>query len=167
MAQSATLSDFAGKRVELVRYNADGEGEYTTEGTVETASEAGIAFKPKGTSTLDVVTPDEIVSINLAPEKLKDVTRRRLNPVDLGKTRQHLADRHGISVEWCNSNTEVFAKEYHDGIDHDDLSHYHAEPEKKDDTPEVNEAGEVEDVEPDDDELAELAAEAESLEDED
>jgi len=41
--------------------------------------------------------------------------------------RQHLADRHGLSISVLNRITEDAAREVHDGIDHGDLGHRHGD----------------------------------------
>lgn len=120
----ADLVKANGKRVVLHVVQEDGTLQ-EIEGKIEAASEAGIAFKPKGKSSLDLLEPNKIEELQVAPEKPKAVTRKKLKPIELGQARQHLADRHGISMEWLKNNTEEAAFAYHEQLDHADLGHKH------------------------------------------
>ena len=95
-------------------------------GTIRAATVAGVPYKQKGKSDLKLTTYDKIEEISLAPEKAKSVTRKRLDPIELGKARQHLVDRHGVSVAWAKDASEQDAFNYHSDLSHDDLGHYHA-----------------------------------------
>lgn len=98
------------------------------EGKIKAASEAGVAFKPKGKSGVDLLMVAQIEEIAAAPTKPKNVTQKKIKPVPEGGMRQHLADRHGISLKWCKDNTEEAAVEFHNTLDHTDLGHLHVEP---------------------------------------
>lgn len=96
-------------------------------GTIKAATVAGVPFKRKGQSGLELTSVNKIEEIALAPAKVKSVTRKRLDPIELGKARQHLVDRHGVTVSWAKDAAEKDAFDYHATLDHDDLGHYHAE----------------------------------------
>lgn len=118
------LSEYVNKRVILHVIQNDGSTQ-EIEGKVEAASEAGMAFKEKGKSSLELYMPGQIAEIQRAPEKPKQVIRKRVNPVQLGQARQHLVDRHGVPISWAKDNTEEAAFEYHEQLDHSDLGHKH------------------------------------------
>lgn len=115
-----------GKRVVIHLVEADGSLR-EVEGKIEAASEAGFAFKEKGKSSLDLYEPDRVEEIRVAPAKPKSVLQKKLKPIELGQARQHLADRHGVSMAWLKENTEEAAFQYHQGLDHSDLGHRHEE----------------------------------------
>lgn len=113
-----------GKRVVLHLKQADNTL-VELEGKIEAASEAGFAFKEKGKSSLDLYDSAQVEEIQVAPEKPKSIPQKKLKPIDVGQARQHLADRHGISMKWIKENTEQAAFAYHQTIDHRDLGHRH------------------------------------------
>lgn len=105
-------------------------------GTVKAASAAGVAFKPKGQSSVKLLELREILAGEAAPEKPKPITQSKQKPVPEGQMRRHLATYHGISLKWCREATEEQAVEFHNGVDHSDLGHKHvAEEEKKEEAP--------------------------------
>lgn len=118
------------------------------EGKIEAASEAGLAFKEKGKSNLDLYLPNQIEEIQAAPEKPKQVSQKKLKPIDLGQARQHLVDRHGVTLSWAKEADEQKAFDYHQNLDHADLGHRHEVPEVTErdkalaDTPEEESDGE-------------------------
>lgn len=115
-----SLTELTGKSVTITL--AEGG---TVEGKIEAASEAGIAFKEKGKGKLDLYMPDQISGVEVAPEKPKAVTQKKLKPIELGQARQHLLDRHGVTLTWAKDADEKAAFEYHQGLDHSDLGHKH------------------------------------------
>lgn len=124
------LEKFSGKRVVLHVQQEDGTLA-EIEGKVEAASAAGIAFKAKGKSNIDLVEPSQIEEIQAAPETPKKPTRKRRNLVEKGKAIQHLLDMHGVPLSWAKEATEEQAFEYHEGLDHSDLGHYHKAAKEK------------------------------------
>lgn len=100
------------------------------EGKIEAASEAGLAFKEKGKSNLDLYLPGQVESLQAAPDKPKPVSQKKLKPITLGQARQHLLDRHGVPLDWAKQNSEEAAFEYHKTLDHANLGHVHVEPEQ-------------------------------------
>jgi hypothetical protein len=132
-----TLADFAGKQVILHRIKEDGSIE-ELEGKVEDASEVGMAFKPKGKRDVDLVLPDEIEEISLAPTKPKTLSQKKLKPIAENAARQHLLDRHGYDRSVVNEMSDEQAFAEHNDIDHDDLGHRHEAEDEGDD----DEAGE-------------------------
>lgn len=98
------------------------------EGKIEAASEAGLAFKEKGKSSLDLYEPQQIEEISAAPERPKPVTQKKVKPIELGQARQHLVDRHGVALSWAKEADEQAAFEYHEQLDHTDLGHKHVAP---------------------------------------
>lgn len=129
------LVELTGKDVTLTLTEGN-----TLEGKVEAASEAGIAFKEKGKGKLDLYTPDQITGVEAAPEKPKPVTQKKLKPIALGQARQHLLDRHGVTLAWAKDADEQAAFEYHQGLDHSDLGHKHEEKEAAGSEPTGDEA---------------------------
>jgi hypothetical protein len=107
------------------------------EGRIKAATIAGVPFKPKGKSGVGLLTVDQIEEASLAPVKPKSVLQKKLKPIADGQMRQHLADRHGISLKWCREATEEQAVEYHNTLDHADLGHKHVEPKADDERQEA------------------------------
>jgi hypothetical protein len=101
------------------------------EGKVEAASAAGMAFKEKGKSKLDLVMPEQIEEITLAPTKPKSVLQKKLKPIEEAQARQHLVDRHGVPLSWAKENTDQDAFAYHESLDHSNLGHKHVAEEVK------------------------------------
>ena len=124
-----TLADFQDKKVILVLEGEDQNYEF--EGLVEAASEAALGFKEKGKRDMVIIEPKQIVEISLAPEKAKKITQKKMNLVKEGNVRQHLSDRHGLTLEEVNRMSEEDAVKYHDGIDHKVLGHRHEAPAKE------------------------------------
>lgn len=102
-----------------------------TTGTIKAATVAGVAFKEKGKSGLDLLTVDKIEEIDYAPIKQKSVTQKKVKPIEFGQARQHLIDRHGVELSWAKDADEKSAFEYHEGLDHTNLGHVHVVAEKK------------------------------------
>lgn len=127
-------AELANKKVTVVRNlsepDADGNGTVEIEGTVQVANEMGILIKPKGKVTFDLIGLAEIEDVYLTPDKDKDFVASKLKPVEPGKMRRHLLDRHGVALAWANQATEEEAVAYHDSLDHKgaDLGHIHVEP---------------------------------------
>ena len=107
-----------------------------TEGKIKAASEAGVAFKPKGKSGVDLLMVAQIEEIAAAPSKPKSIAQKKIKPVPEGGMRQHLADKHGISLKWCRDSTEEAAVEFHNSLDHADLGHVHVEAAKAEESSE-------------------------------
>lgn len=130
-ASELELVDYDGKKVELFLVGEEGEA---ITGTVASASPEMIAFKEKGKSHLKLVKRDDIADIRIAPEAEPEMKARRLNIVNLDTVKRHLVDRHGYSLADINAMSPEDALEFHDGLDHSPLSHFHADPPaKKDD----------------------------------
>lgn len=128
-----TLAEFDGKQVILHRIQEDGSAE-ELEGKIEAASPAGIAFKEKGRRDVDLVMPDEIDNIELAPEKPKTIVQKKLKPVTINNVRQHLVDRHGFARSQANGLSDDDAYEIHEAIDHSDLGHKHVAEEEEEES---------------------------------
>lgn len=124
------LTGFQGKRVVLHVIAEDGSVT-EVEGKIEAASEAGVAFKEKGKSGLELYIPEQIESIQPAPDRPKAVARKKMKPVARGAVRQHLLDRHGVQLSWAKAANEDDAFAYHESLDHTDLGHHHVEPEEQ------------------------------------
>lgn len=122
----ATLDGFTGKRVTLT-FNKDGE-QVVQEGRVEMGAAIGLMFKEKGKSNVQLIEADSIVAVSELATREPKVTVKTLQPIAEGRVRQHLADRHGYTVEQANGLTEAQAKVEHDGIDHSTLAHKHEVP---------------------------------------
>lgn len=121
------------KKVVIVKNTTDDKGQPTTEeveGTVQASNPLGILIKPKGKVNFDLIELKDIEEVYTPAEGDKKFTRSRLKPVEEGKMRRHLLDRHAVNLEWVNSVSEEDAVKYHDSLDHEklDLGHYHKAP---------------------------------------
>jgi hypothetical protein len=112
-------------KVKLDEPNAEGATLVEVEGLALAANELGVLLKPKGRTKAELVEADKIESIEFAPEKARAIKPISLKVVAYGDARKHLGDRHGTSVAWLNDATEASALDYHQGLDHGDLSHNH------------------------------------------
>lgn len=121
---ATTLESFSGKQVILTVAGEDGDAK-EFEGKVEAASEYGMAFKEKGKRDSDLVEPNQIIEIALAPVKPKTLAQKKLKEVTESTARQHLLDRHGYERSVVNKMTDEQAFSEHNDIDHDDLGHKH------------------------------------------
>jgi hypothetical protein len=122
---------YVGKRVVLTRNlkEANDKGELAEEldGTLVAANSKGVMFTPKGQTKADIIAADEIEEVRLAPDKAKKLTAKKLQPVELGKARAHLLERHGLKLDDVNKLTEEDAFSYHAQLDHValNLGHVH------------------------------------------
>lgn len=124
------IQNFVGKDVILHVALPDGKQD-EREGVIKMATSAGIVFRPRGSSNVELVQPGDAVEVALAPAKIKPVVRKRLDPIELGKARQHLVDRHGVDMDWAKNANEQEAFDYHKNLDHSKLGHFHeVKPEK-------------------------------------
>lgn len=131
------LEPFINKEAVLHLVKDDGSLDEVT-GTIKIATAAGIGFKKKGSSGVDLLMPDQIEEIGYAPVKAKSVVQKKLEPIEFGKARQHLVDRHGVELKWAKDNDEQTAFDWHAGLDHSNLGHKHekkAEKPAEDSTP--------------------------------
>jgi hypothetical protein len=126
----STLEEFDGKQV-LLHVVVDGEL-VEREGKVEAASEQGMAFKEKGKRDVELIEPDQIEEIALAPTKPKTLSQKKLKEVELTTARQHLLDRHGYERSVVNKMTDEQAFADHNDIDHKDLGHRHESEDDED-----------------------------------
>lgn len=133
------LQPFINKEAVFHVVQEDGSLKEVT-GTIKAATVAGVPFKVKGKSGLELTTVDKIEEIDYAPVKPKPVAQKKLKPVDYGQTRQHLVDRHGVELEWAKNADEKQAFEYHKDLDHANLGHRH-EAKDKDEREEALEEG--------------------------
>lgn len=123
-------TQFVDQKVILVRSQGEGKDALEIEGTVISINDQAVLIKPKGKTQADLVESSEIVEIRHAPKKEEKVKVRTLKVVKFGEGKQHLAERHGLSVKGLDSRTEKEAFDYHAGLDHSDLGHKHED--KKD-----------------------------------
>lgn len=126
-----SLEEFSGKQVILHLRQEDGSVK-ELEGKVEDASEVGMAFKEKGKRDVDLVLPDQIEEIALAPSKPKTLAQKKLKPVTDSNARQHLLDRHGYDRSVVNSMDDEKGLSEHEDIDHSDLGHKHVAEDEDD-----------------------------------
>lgn len=90
----------------------------------------GIMIRPKGRTTPEMVSTSEIEKFDLYDELPKPISSKRLADVAFGSIRQHLADRHGVSLNDLNAPdfTEAHAYDFHLD-DHSEtaepISHFH------------------------------------------
>lgn len=124
-------SQYVGKKVVLTRNlrepNDKGELAEELDGTLVAANANGVMFTPKGQTKADIIGADEIEEIRFAPEKTRKMIAKKLKPVELGKAKAHLLERHGLKLRDVNNLTEEAAFEYHEQLDHVilDLGHVH------------------------------------------
>lgn len=127
------LTRYQGQRVivqvKLDEPNDKGETLVEVEGKAEAANALGILIKPKGRTQVELIEAEKIESVELAPETEKKLTAKSLTPIDLGKARQHLLDRHGFNLEEVNKLNEEQAFDLHAQLNHveDGLGHKHEE----------------------------------------
>jgi hypothetical protein len=107
--------------------NEKGETLIELEGKAEAANALGVLIKPKGRTQVELIERAKIESIELAPESEKKLTARSILPVEFGKVRQHLLDRHGYTLDQVNALTEEAADEFHKDLTHTELGHKHEE----------------------------------------
>ena len=108
-------------------------------GTIQAATVAGVVYKEKGRSNIELTEVSKIEEITAAPVKPRPVQQKKLKPIEFGQARQHLLDRHGVTLSWGKEADEQAAFDYHKTLDHSDLGHVHVEPEAEG-TPEAPEA---------------------------
>jgi hypothetical protein len=129
-AETVDYTQYVNKKVILtVKNPEDAEGSKEREGTIVTATPVGIMFRDKGRTTSDILVPNEILGVELAPDNRK-VTVKYIKEVELGNVRAHLADRHGFLLSVVNSMTEDEAQTVHNSQHSEhggDLGHIHGE----------------------------------------
>lgn len=130
------VKDFVGKKVTLVRNlpepNAEGHTTVELEGEIiEANPKVGVLFRQRGRTNGELVMTHEIEDLRIlviAPKAIKVKPLKRMN---LETVRQHLADRHGVSVEMLNKTSEDEAMKMHDqlhAVQGSDLAHNHGDP---------------------------------------
>lgn len=125
------FTDFTGKKVIITRNLAEpneaGDTAVELEGKAESANSLGILFKAKGKTGLELIEASEIEDVRLAPETDKKLTAKTLKVTELGSAKQHLLDRHGLTLTDINGLDEGAAHTYHAELDHKslDLGHVH------------------------------------------
>lgn len=138
-----TLEEFSGKQVILTVIQEDGSAK-ELEGKVEDASEVGMAFKEKGKRDVDLVLPEQIEEIVLAPSKPKTLSQKKLKEITEANARQHLLDRHGYERSVVNGMTDEQGLDEHNDIDHSDLGHRHESEDDEADETDETETGDSE-----------------------
>lgn len=128
-AQDTDLSKYEGQKV-IVQVKLDTPDEsgatlIEVEGKAEAANALGILIKPKGRTQVELIEASKIESVEIAPESEKKLAAKSLAIVDLGKARQHLLDRHGLTLDEANGLTEEAAFDYHNEVEHGGLGHKH------------------------------------------
>jgi hypothetical protein len=124
---SAPALDVAQYEEKKVLLTLEGSDEAVA-ATIVTGSPVKTIYKLKGKSNVVMIDTSTIKAIELAPEADADMKARRLNEVALDNVKRHLVDRHAYSLSQVNAMTPEDAFEFHAELDHDDLSHYHADP---------------------------------------
>lgn len=139
MTQAATEAvDYKSLEKKTVVFTVrNGDEETVIEGIVEAASAAGVAFRAKGKPQLQLLEVADIVRFEVLPEKPKVLKQKVVKEVETNKVRQHLADAHGINLNWLNSVSNEEAETFHNEIDHTNgehgpLGHRHEEPKADD-----------------------------------
>lgn len=122
------LLPYDGKRVNLKYVTTADDGSKTEHEivfNVDTAAPAAIMGKEKGKSSIQMIEARNILGIELAEEKPKNILKKHLKPVELGQARQHLVDRHGYAVNDIAPMAEQKAFDFHAEADHSALGHDH------------------------------------------
>jgi hypothetical protein len=129
MVDTADLTKYQGQKVivqvKLDEPNEKGETLIEVEGKAEAANALGVLIKPKGRTQVELIEAEKIESIEFAPEGDKKLGTRSILPIEYGKARQHLLDRHGNTLDEVNNLTEEQALAYHTDLQHDGLGHKH------------------------------------------
>jgi hypothetical protein len=148
---STDLKAFEGKKVVLVRNldkpNAEGNTAEELEGTLVAVAAEAVMFKPKGKTSAQLIEVKDLESVNHADAGVRKLTRKTLKIVEFGQARNHLLERHGLTLTVVNEMTEQAAYDSHAGIDHvaSDLGHVHGVKTKAEDKAESAESSEDED----------------------
>lgn len=121
------FSKYDNKQVVVVRNLPDKNEAVEVEGKVQVGNAMGLLIKPKGKVQFELIHANEIVEVRYVAEKLKPLKAKELKPVEYGSARAHLLERHGVDLDWINSNAEEAALEYHSTLDHEalKLGHVH------------------------------------------
>lgn len=131
-----SLAEYEGKKVNLTVADAESEGgTKTLEGKAEKSNAKGVLIKPKGKTGLELYTADQVLGVEVIPEKPKDIKAKTLKLVEPSTVKQHLVDRHGYKLSEVNPMEEQAAFEFHATLDHADLGHLHKADEPKADEP--------------------------------
>lgn len=126
----ATIKEHVGDTPVLLTVRREDGTEEKLEGKIEVASEAGVGFKPKGRREMDLLEVEDIVGIEEAPVTEAKLKQVGLKPIELGRVKKHLIDRHGAPLSQVNALTAEQAEELHNKIDHTDLGHHHNKKDK-------------------------------------
>jgi hypothetical protein len=118
------LKELDGKKAVIHVIQAD-DSLKQIEGKIEAVGPQGIAFKIKGQGSVDLFEIEKIEEVQAVNEGPKKIKAKKLAPIEAGKVRAHLVDRHGMPVSKANSMDEKAAEELHNRIDHSDLGHFH------------------------------------------
>lgn len=125
MSEGTDYSKYDGKNVIVVKKLAEADEDGNTaveiEGKVQVGNTSGILIKPKGKVAFDMIEADQIEEVTFVPTKLKELKAKELKPVEHGSARTHLLERHGVTLDWVNSNSEEDALKYHETLDHVEL----------------------------------------------
>lgn len=123
MGTVVNLAEYTGKKVN-VKLTTEDE---VFEAVAEEATDFAVILRRKGKSALEMHPADEVENIELRPDVIKELKGRRLDFIVLDNIKRHLVDRHGYGLASVNAMTVEEAYEFHEGLDHSDLGHFHAE----------------------------------------
>lgn len=117
------LLEYADKHVN-VTYLDEGENKTIT-GLVTKANAMAILVRPRGKQFV-LVDAESIASITEidSPVKVPRIKVRSMEKILTDQVRQHLADRHGLSLGLIPDGADE-AEKLHDQIDHSKLGHHH------------------------------------------
>lgn len=129
------IKEYIGKKVTLVRNlpepNAEGHSTVELEGEIiEANPKVGALFRQRGRTNGELVMSHEIEDIRLLAVAPKPIKVKGLKRMNQETVRQHLADRHGVSVSNLNKTDEVEAMKMHEalhGVQGNDLGHNHGD----------------------------------------
>lgn len=130
------FKSFEGKKVVLVRNldkaNDKGETAEELEGTLVAVASEALMFKPKGKTSSVLIEIKDVESINHADTSARKLTRKTLKIVEFGQARNHILERHGLTLTSVNALSEKDAYDWHQGLNHEelDLGHVHGEKAK-------------------------------------
>lgn len=135
------LSQYEGKKIVVVKKSENGDAA-EIEGTAQLANQLGILIKPKGKTNLEMIETADIEEVRYVVEKPKALARKTLKPVEFGQARNHLLERHGLTLTQVNEMDEKAAFDVHNEVDHEgsDLGHVHGDKNKTERAEAVSEA---------------------------
>lgn len=131
MTVTVDLGSLDNQRIRVkARESSNHEVTFEWEGTVLAASPVAILLKPRGAMLAEMIEATDILEIEILRNPNMKLTVRKLRILKPHEVRQHLIDRHGMSVESVDSMDDLAAYMLHGAIDHSGLGHSHEDKKK-------------------------------------